>query len=78
MRISSLLKNLLKKNRKMVNDFYRRRMKGLAEINANDGKQTKVVKYIAESIRVSNDDELGSIMSVVKWTTLEDDEISSS
>jgi hypothetical protein len=37
-----------------------------------------VAKYIAEPNRVSNDDELGSIMSVVKWTTLEDDEISSS
>ncbi len=61
----------------MVKDFYRGRMKGLAEINANDGNQTKVAKYIAESNRVSNDDELGSIMSVVKWTTLEDDEISS-
>jgi hypothetical protein len=53
-------------------------MKSLAEINANNGNQTKVAKYIAEFNRVSTDDELGSIMSVVKYTTLKDNEISSS
>tara|TARA_B100000497_G_C7591514_1_gene355681 strand:- start:405 stop:548 length:144 start_codon:yes stop_codon:yes gene_type:complete len=42
----------------MVNGFYRGWIKGLAEINANDGNQTKVAKYIAEPNRVSNDDEL--------------------
>ena len=62
----------------MVNDFYKGRMKSLAEINANNGNQTKVAKYIAEFNRVSTDDELGSIMSVVKYTTLKDNEISSS
>ena len=60
----------------MVNDFQKGWMKGLAEINANDRNQTKVAKYIAEFNRVSSDDELGSIVIVVKWTTLEDNQIS--
>tara|TARA_B110000046_G_scaffold124418_1_gene130839 strand:- start:4596 stop:4784 length:189 start_codon:yes stop_codon:yes gene_type:complete len=62
----------------MVNDFYKGWMKSLAEINANNGNQTNVAKYIAEFNRVSTDDELGSIMNVVKCTTLKDNEISSS
>ena len=62
----------------MVNDFYKGWMKSLAEINANNGNQTNVAKYIAEFNRVSTDDELGSIMSVVKCTTFKYNEISSS
>ncbi len=60
--------SFINKNRKMVNDFYEGWMKGLAEINANDGNKTKAAKYLGELNGVSTEDALG-MMSVVKWTT---------
>ena len=60
--------SFINKNRKMVNDFYEGWMKGLAEINANEGNKIKAAKYLGELNGVSTDDALG-MMSVVKWTT---------
>jgi len=60
--------SFINKNRKMINDFYEGWMKGLAEINANEGNKTKAAKYLGELNGVSTEDALG-MMSVVKWTT---------
>ena len=60
--------SFINKNRKMVNDFYEGWMKGLGEINANEGNKTKAAKYLGELNGVSTEDALG-MMSVVKWTT---------
>ena len=60
--------DFINKNKQMVHDFYEGWMKGLAEINSNDGNRVKAAKYLAELNGLSTEEAEG-MMSEVQWTT---------